>query len=156
MLDDWGCDHDTPGHWRALGEAGLGALRRCPACGAQAIMRRGYPEWSEPSARWKETHPKETAEAPYDRIEGDWSKPRVIPWLPWNHPNYKVTSHREAMRVCREWGIDPERGGFVSEAHRKRAEAAAARNTRTAVSKLTKQQRLARTASRNRSRRAIL
>lgn len=151
MLDTWGCNHDTDGHWRALGEAGCGALRRCPSCGANATMRRGYAEWSEPSQAWKDAHPPERAEAPYDRIEGDWSRPRVIPWLPWNHPNFKVTSHKEAMRVCKEWGIDPERG-FISEAHRQRAQEAAHRGTREAIGRLNPLQKHQRAESRRRSR----
>lgn len=140
---DWGCDHDTLGHWRALGEAGEGALRRCPSCGATAYRRPGkaYAMWGPPSQAWLDAHPDDRPERGVDQIEGDWSKPRVIPWLPWNHPNYRVTSPKEAVRVCKEWGIDPDRGGFISETHRAAAFACAARNHRAAVAKLTPQQR---------------
>lgn len=148
MLDStWGCDHDTPAHWKAIEEAYQGALRRCPACGADAVRRRGYAEWSEPSRAWKEAHQPERVEWEADRLEGDWSKPRFIPWLPWNHPNYRVTSPQEALRVCKEWGIDPELG-FISETHRKRAQRAAMLNTREARSKFTAERRAKQRATR--------
>jgi hypothetical protein len=102
-------------------------------------------DWGDPRESWQEAFFKErggdprlrNGSGPVQAVSRDWSKPRAIPWLPWNHPNAKVTSHKEAMRVCREWGIDPDKGGFISEAHEKRAKLAAKRNTRVAVGKMT-------------------
>lgn len=151
---NWGCDHETPLHMRLLCEVAAGALRHCATCGAPAWVRPGNYGWGEPRLEWKEAWlSKNHHERPdMSKIVGDWSKPRLIPWLPWNHPNLFVTSPREAKRVCLEWGIDPERGGFISEAHRERAQAAATKNTREAVGKLNPLQRHRRAKARARSR----
>lgn len=131
------CDHDDEFHWQLLVDASQGRLRHCPTCGADAVRKGRYAEWGPPSRAWLDANPEARADADLGRIEGDWSKPRMIPWLPWNHPDLYVTSHREAMQVCRRWGIDPEVGGFISETHRKAAFTAAARNTRNAIERLS-------------------
>lgn len=148
---NWGCDHDTRGHHQALSEASKGALRSCPTCGAQARrMPGGWWGWSEPRQSWQEAYWKARNPSVPDtsRVSGNWAEPRMIPWLPWDHPNAMVTSHKEAMRVCREWGIDPERGGFISEAHKARAFAAGRHNRAEAVAKMTAAERAERAAAR--------
>lgn len=145
------CDHETPGHWQALAEARAGSLRRCPVCGASARRVAGpYWGWSEPSAEFLDRVLRERHVSVPDtsRVSSNWSEPRQIPWLPWDHPNAMVTSHREAMRVCRDWGIDPERGGFISEKHKANAFAAARRNRREAVAKMSPADQAQRQAAR--------
>lgn len=153
----WTCDHETPGHYTALKEAAAGALRRCPNCGAEAMRRKAWYEWSPPSAAWVEqqmaaVRAAGVAECESDRIEGDWSKPRLIPWLHPNHPNYRVTSEREALTVCKVWGIDPAKGGFISEKHQARALAAAHANRGAAFERLTAAQKAQVRSARQRSR----
>lgn len=153
---NWGCDHDTGFHMRLLVEAAHGKLRRCPTCGATAYGPP-YSDFGDPNERWQAKYRREnpTPADSIDRVSRDWSQPRPIPWLPWDHPNYMVTSHREAVRVCRDWGIDPERGGFISPEHERRAREAARRNRRAAIAKFSAADRAKMAASRRRSRAGI-
>lgn len=155
MTWNWNCDHDTPFHHRLLHETAHGALRHCPRCGAHPRkMPGGWLDWGEPRESWREANrpPGVDSGILHDLAHKkctDWSEPRPIPWLPWDHPNYFVTSEREALKVCRDWGIDPSRpGGFISEAHRERAIAAGQRNRRAAVAALSPRERAQRRAVR--------
>lgn len=151
--DTYGCNHDTGFHMRLLVDAAHGRLRHCPTCGATAYGPP-YSDFGDPRADWLDAwkRSKKGASIGVDRVSRDWSKPRPMPWLPWDHPNYYVTSHREAIRVCKDWGIDPERGGFISEAHRQRAAEAGRRNRAAALAKWTPAERAQRAAVRVKAR----
>ena len=140
---DWGCDHDTGFHMKLLVEAAHGRHRHCPTCRANAYGPP-YSDFGDPCEDWKERQRKSN-QAPdtsaLSSVGTDWSQPRAIPWLHPDHPNYYVTSQREAIRVCKDLGIDPERGGFISEKHRQRADMAAKANRREAFSKLSARDR---------------
>lgn len=114
---------------KLLVEAARGQMRHCPTCGANAYGPP-YSDFGDPRQDWKDAYLKAnpTPERDMTTPSRDWSQPRPIPWLPVTHPNYYVSSQREAIRVCKDWGLDPERNGFISEKHRARAVAAAAQN----------------------------
>lgn len=137
---------------RLLVEAAQGKLRHCPRCGATAYGPP-FSDFGDPRDDWKDRYARSirTPNVDLNTLSTDWSEPRTIPWLSPDHPNFYVTSQREAIRVCRDWGIDPERGGFISEEHRARAQEAARRNRPAALAKLTPAQRAAFVASRRRS-----
>ena len=57
----------------------------------------------------------------YVGTESNWTGGKIVPQLPANHPDYRVTSKSQMERVYKKHGISMETGHFVSSEAQKRA-----------------------------------
>ena len=57
----------------------------------------------------------------YVGTESNWTGGKIVPQLPANHPDYRVTSKQQMERVYKNHGISMETGHFVSSEAQKAA-----------------------------------